>query len=138
MKFYTPKRRSPNIIIVSLIDILTILLIFFVVTTTFRLPQPQVTITLPETTKAGAAPLPHRPLVVHVTSEEEIFLDDRPVEIDALVHEVKVAQDAGRTVALKADRKAPFGVIIKIIDALKAANVRALPAFTQTPDSVPK
>ena len=36
MRFYTRKKRTPQLIIVSLIDILAILLIFFIVSTTFR------------------------------------------------------------------------------------------------------
>ena len=42
MKFYTRQRRLPTVIIVSLIDILAILLIFVIVTTTFRRDQPEV------------------------------------------------------------------------------------------------
>ncbi len=135
MRFYIPKRRQPNIIIVSLIDILTILLIFFVVTTTFRLPQPQVTINLPESAATGAAPSPEQPLIVHVTADEQVFLGDAPVAISDLPARIRQAQDAGRQVAMKADRKAPFGTIITIMDGLRAAGVRALPAFTQSDDN---
>ena len=46
MKFAVRKRRAPSIIIVSLVDILTILLIFFVVSTTFKKDQPEVQINL--------------------------------------------------------------------------------------------
>ncbi len=56
MRFYTRKRRAPSIIIVSLIDILAILLIFFIVTTTFRKNQPQLQINLPESKTAEQAP----------------------------------------------------------------------------------
>ncbi len=52
VRFYSRKRRLPTVIIVSLIDILAILLIFVIVTTTFRREQPQVVIKLPES-KSG-------------------------------------------------------------------------------------
>jgi biopolymer transport protein ExbD len=52
MRFHTRKRRTPSIIIVSLIDILAILLIFFIVTTTFRKEQPRLQINLPESKTA--------------------------------------------------------------------------------------
>ena len=48
MKIAVRKRRAPSIIIVSLVDILTILLIFFVVSTTFKRDQPEVQINLPD------------------------------------------------------------------------------------------
>jgi len=37
------------------------------------------------------------------------------------------------TLVLKADEKASFGIIIKVMDALKLAGIRNLPAFTQPP-----
>ena len=52
MQFYTRKRRNLFVNVVSLIDILAILLIFFIVTTTFRKKQPQVQINLPESKEA--------------------------------------------------------------------------------------
>jgi biopolymer transport protein ExbD len=36
------------------------------------------------------------------------------------------------TLVLKADEKASFGIIVKVMDALKLAGVKNLPAFTQT------
>ena len=56
MKIAVRKRRAPSIIIVSLVDILTILLIFFVVSTTFKKDQPEVQINLPESQTATNAP----------------------------------------------------------------------------------
>jgi len=41
--------------------------------------------------------------------------------------------DANRSLALQADTQAPFGVIIRVLDALKEAGVTGnLPAFTET------
>jgi biopolymer transport protein ExbD len=56
MKFAVRKRRAPSIIIVSLVDILTILLIFFVVSTTFKKDQPEVQINLPESKTSSSKP----------------------------------------------------------------------------------
>ncbi len=131
MQFYTRRRRSPSVNIVSLIDILTILLIFFVVTTTFRIPQPQVTINLPETVAADAAEESQEPLILAVAATGELFLDDEPIAMDQLPDRVRVAQDGGRTVAMRADREAAFGTIVEISDTLRAAGLRALPAYTK-------
>jgi biopolymer transport protein ExbD len=51
MAFYTKVKRPPVINIISLIDILCILLIFFVVTTEFKKNEAQVQIQLPESTQ---------------------------------------------------------------------------------------
>ncbi|HEX8680349.1 MAG TPA: biopolymer transporter ExbD [Chthoniobacterales bacterium] len=132
MKIAVRKRRAPSIIIVSLVDILTILLIFFVVSTTFKKDQPEVQINLPESQTATNAPAESEHAIVSVSATDEVQLDGRVVAIEGLegaVRELAPARKA--SVALQADRKASFGAIIKVMDALKLAGVKNLPAFTR-------
>jgi biopolymer transport protein ExbD len=134
MRFYTRKRRAPSIIIVSLIDILAILLIFFIVTTTFRKNQPQLQINLPESKSAEQAPAEKiEPLVLSVKSADQISLDGKPVTLDLLAEALKTAraQFPTRPIAMQADREAPFGIVVKVLDALKDAGIKNIPAFTQ-------
>jgi biopolymer transport protein ExbD len=85
MQFYTRKRRNLFVNVVSLIDILAILLIFFIVTTTFRKKQPQVQINLPESKAAETAPAATtEPVVLRVKTADQISLDDKPVALDQL------------------------------------------------------
>src|SRR5437763_39496 len=81
MKFYTSKRRMPAVIIVSLIDILAILLIFVIVTTTFRRDQPEVIIKLPESSTATAEPNPTDPAILSISPDEKLFLDGKAVQL---------------------------------------------------------
>ena len=127
MRFYTRKRRAPSIIIVSLIDILAILLIFFIVTTTFRKNQPQLQINLPESKSAEQAPAEKdEPVVLSVKNADEISLDGKPVTLDLLADALKTvrAQAPARPIAMQADREAPFGVVVKVLDALKDAGIK--------------
>ena len=134
MRFYTRKRRAPSIIIVSLIDILAILLIFFIVTTTFRKNQPQLQINLPESKTAEQAPSAQTdPAVLRVKSADQITLDEKPVTLEALSQTLKTLRDQApsRPIAMQADREAPFGVVVKVLDALRDAGIKNVPAFTQ-------
>jgi biopolymer transport protein ExbD len=134
MRFYTRKRRAPSIIIVSLIDILAILLIFFIVTTTFRKNLPQLQINLPESKSAELAPAEkNEPVVLSVKSADEISLDGKPITLDLLAEALKTmrTQAPTRPIAMQADREAPFGVVVKVLDALKDAGIKNIPAFTQ-------
>ncbi len=134
MKFYQKKRRAPSVIIVSLIDILAILLIFFIVTTTFKKDQPQLKINLPDSKTAETAPAEKDdPLVLRVKSADEITLDEKPVTVDNLASALTAARAASptRPIAMQADRDAPFGVVVKVLDALKEAGVKNIPTFTQ-------
>jgi len=132
MKIAVRKRRPPSIIIVSLVDILIILLIFFVVSTTFKKDQPEVQINLPESQTATNAPAESEHAIVSVDANDEVQLDGRPLPVEELQAAVQnLAGTRKSSLALQADKKASFGTIIKVMDALKLAGVKNLPAFTQ-------
>jgi biopolymer transport protein ExbD len=132
MNFIVRKRRAPTIIIVSLVDILIILLIFFVVSTTFKKDQPEVQINLPESKTATSAPGELEHAMVSVDQNDEIKLDGRTLGVDELEAAVRDLPPTRKSsLALQADRKASFGAIVKVMDALKLAGVRNLPAFTR-------
>ena len=71
MKFYTRTRRKPEVIIVSLIDIFAILLIFVIVTTTFKTAQPAVTIKLPGVEDRRRRRRASSPVVLAISEKEE-------------------------------------------------------------------
>jgi biopolymer transport protein ExbD len=132
MKFAVRKRRAPSIIIVSLVDILTILLIFFVVSTTFKKDQPEVQINLPESKTSSSKPAELEHVIVSVDENDGLKLDGREIAVDQLQEAVtNLPADRKSSLVLKADEKASFGIIIKVMDALKLAGVKTLPAFTQ-------
>ena len=132
MNFVVRKRRAPTIIIVSLVDILIILLIFFVVSTTFKKDQPEVQINLPESTTAKKVPAELEHAIVSVDQNDDIKLDGHAIGVDELETAVRDLPESRKsTLALQADKKASFGAIIKVMDALKLAGVKNLPAFTR-------
>jgi biopolymer transport protein ExbD len=132
MKIAVRKRRAPSIIIVSLVDILTILLIFFVVSTTFKRDQPEVQINLPDSKTSSKTSSEVDHAVLSVNENDEIRLDGQLVGIDDLEASVRnLAGTRRSTLALQADKKASFGTIVKVMDALKLAGVKNLPAFTR-------
>jgi biopolymer transport protein ExbD len=132
MKFAVRKKRAPSIIIVSLVDILTILLIFFVVSTTFKKDQPEVQINLPESKTATAQPAELEHALVSVDAADDVKLDGRSVAVEQLEAAVRDLPPTRKSsLALQADKKASFGTIVKVMDALKLAGVKNLPAFTR-------
>lgn len=132
-----PKRRPvPMIPIVSLIDIMVILLIFFVATTTFKKDKTQVKITLPESKSlGGAAQSPEARVAISINDKQEIFLDGKPVELEQLaaaIGSLKAAQP-GVKLELQADTTAALGVLVKVWDALREAgySINDVPARIQ-------
>ena len=133
MKFYSRPRRTPQVIIVSLIDIFAILLIFVIVTSTFKKAQPQVTIKLPESKGAVAAEKSDEPVLLSISASEELFLDSKPLSLAELAPTIEaMRRDKTKfSMAMKADEKVSYGFLIKVLDALKDAGVKgSLSAFT--------
>ena len=131
MHFYRRRRVSPVITIVSLVDILTMVLMFFVYTTTFKTATPSVQIKLPEASHGTEATSDTKPAFLAIDKAGAVFLDDQPIEVSALGDAMKKLQSEGRNVAMKADEEAPFGKIMAVLDALQAAGVQHIPALTR-------
>jgi biopolymer transport protein ExbD len=133
MKFLIRRRRqAPAVIIISLIDVLIVMLIFMMVTTTFR-QQPALRLALPESRqpKQGIA---EARLIVTIAKEEPFFyLGPLPVTLDRLQKELMNAssKDPQISLTLSADESAPFGKIVNVMDAAKAAGIRSVNAFSR-------
>ena len=69
MKFYTRRRVSPVITIVSLVDILTMVLMFFVYTTTFKTQQAQVEIVLPKVQNQNVKAVENTPAILTISEK---------------------------------------------------------------------
>ena len=136
MRFFIRKRRStPTIIIVALIDVLIVLLIFLMVTTTFK-QQSAMKLALPEssqTEKAGANE--DAPLIVSIDPQGNLRVGQEalPTTVEGLRKELtaRVAKNPELKLAINADKAAPFGQIVKVMDAAKDAKIKAVNAFTK-------
>ena len=132
MKFYSRRRVSPVITIVSLVDILTMVLMFFVYTTTFKTNQPTVVIDLPKVEHYGDKSAEQSTTVLSVSKEGTVYLGEKEVTMDELGEQVKSLEEKGQLLSMKADEKAPFGTIMTVLDKLKGAGVPNVPTLTQT------
>jgi biopolymer transport protein ExbD len=136
MRFFIRKRRhTPTVIIVALIDVLIVLLIFLIVTTTFK-QQPALRLALPESTQAHKTGVnENAPLVVSIDDKGILHLgtDARPVTIDQFQTELvkQAAKNPALQLAISADEKAPFGQIVKVMDAARAAKIKTVNAFAK-------
>lgn len=134
MRFYTKKRRIPSITIVSLIDILAILLIFFIVTSTFTKKLSQLQINLPESTsESQVTPSTSNNILLEIQSAKQMTLDGHPITQEILVEALQELEKThpGSTVKMKADKEAPFGAIVTVLDLLQAAGIKNIPTMTQ-------
>ncbi len=135
MQFLTRKHRQPpSVIIVSLIDILIVLLIFLMVTTTFK-QQPALKLALPESNQPREGASEAQLVVTVGPSAPHLYLGAQPVTLAELERElaVRAAQNPQVALAIRADAAAPFGQIVRVMDAAKAARIKTVNAFTRAP-----
>ncbi len=120
-----PRRRPvPTIPIVSLIDIMVILLIFFIATTTFKKPDVQVKITLPESKSlGGTSDGPETRVPITIDKDQQIFLDGKLVKLENLAIAITSLKEArpGLKLELEADTTAALGILVKVWDSLREA-----------------
>jgi len=131
---YRQRHRAPSVIIVSLIDVLLVVLIFLMITTTFKKAEPMLKLALPESKQAKPGASETKPFVIFVSTNAPYFyLGERPVTLDRLEADLKAAakSDPQLKVMIRADKRSPFGEVIKLIDAAKLANVASINAVTE-------
>ena len=133
MAFYKKSQRKPQIVLVSLIDILTILLIFFVVTTTFKTPESQLELKLPSSKRSKEVSAPQPITTLTVTADKKIMLEGKEVPLEELSSTIRAFREKHpeRRLALRGDTDVPYGFVLEIFDAMKDAGMETLPAFAK-------
>ena len=125
MEFEREKRIRMHLDIAPLIDIVFLLLIFFMLTANFMM-QPGIKITLP--VAKTAKPQTKEDIIVSISEENEIFLNEKRVDIknlkDVLEEKLKINQE--KTVILKADARINLGLAVKVMDIAKQSNAENL------------
>ena len=102
-----------------LVDMVFLLLIFFVVTTSF-VRESGVTVERPQSRDAAAVNGTY--LTVAITKEGAVYSGGRPIGADdAAAIGQALAESATRSVVIQADREAPTGLLLRVMDACRAA-----------------
>lgn len=109
--------------IAPLIDVVFLLLIFFMLTSSYIF-QPGIKVDLP---RAVTSEVLHRELlVITVNADNEVYINERPVSDDELVSRITLSAVEGRPILIKADKGAYLGNVIEIWDICRQANVRQI------------
>lgn len=125
MQLRTRRKRKVLINITPLIDVLFLLLIFFMVSSTF-LEQPGIKLELP--TAQSAVVVEQKDYVLFVDKESNMFLNDKAVRMEDLETKIKEALPGMKDMALvlKADQEVSHGVVVRVMDIAKRSGVKKL------------
>ena len=126
------ERKKTRIVIniTSLIDVIFLLLIFFLVTSTFS-EQPSLKIDLPRATSSGSG---HKEdLVLAVSRNGNLYLDQRQVTRSELPGLLAAAarNQSDSSLVLRADREVTYGLIVELMDISRLAGLEKIVALTE-------
>ena len=133
MNFRQRRREEPDINLTPLIDVVFLLLIFFMVSTTFR-READFKIELPE---ASQMPVPNeQQLILTIDATGRYFLKDRELtgtDLETVREALIEATDEGRNdlpLTIRADGRTPHQAVVRAMDAAGQAGLRRLAIAT--------
>jgi biopolymer transport protein ExbD len=121
----TKARRKVIINITSLIDVIFMLLLFFMITSTF-LEQPGIKLELPAAKTSANSEA--QEVVLTVDKKGELFLNRKPLALAELEAEIRkiLPQMKDSALVLKADQEISHGLVVRVMDMAKRGGVKKL------------
>jgi biopolymer transport protein ExbD/biopolymer transport protein TolR len=116
--------------ITPLVDVVLVLLLIFMLTAPVL--QSGVDVAIPKTRSVNQ--LTEERMVVTIDREQNVFLQDKPVNVNQLPALLKVSRGAPaskRIIYLRADERVPFGAFASVMDAVKQAGITNISIVTQ-------
>ncbi|RAP36136.1 hypothetical protein DID80_05590 [Candidatus Marinamargulisbacteria bacterium SCGC AAA071-K20] len=106
--------------LMPLIDMVFILLIFFMLSSQFL--KPVISLNLP-VAGSGAQIEDTKLLIVSLTKEKDIYLNQEKVAQPDLVKEIKKRLSSQTKVVISADKEVEYGSFVTIMDSLKSNGI---------------
>ena len=125
MQLRTRPRRKVIINITSLIDVIFMLLLFFMISSTF-LEQPGIKLELPAAKTSANTEAQEYALTVD--KKGQLFLNRQPLAMDDLEAEIRktLPKMKDGALVLRADQEISHGLVVRVMDLAKRAGVKKL------------
>lgn len=127
-----PNGAISQINVTPLVDVMLVLLVIFMVTAPIL--QQGVQVNLPQA-RAGAVPGQEEQLVVAVTRNGKVYLNDNSLTLAQLGKKLRAIRGLrpDRQVYLRADQDVRYGVVMKVITEIKQAGIERVGMVTRPP-----
>ena len=127
---FASEAQDEDVNVTPLLDIVFIMLIFFIVTSTF-VKEPGVDVLRPEA--ATASERKFASILVAVTEDDQIWINKEEVELDQvriLVEEL-ARENPKATAVVQADTKAKTRYLVEIVNQIRAAGITDVAVSTE-------
>jgi len=128
MPLKTHLDEQPTLNLTPMIDIVFLLIIFFMVGTKFTELERKIGLRVPEVTDTGALTAAPERKVVNVYRDGAITLDRKPVTLQELTQKLAAArsQYSDLGILVRGDANGQFQRVAEVLNACKQADVREL------------
>lgn len=119
-------KSRPSIEMTPMIDMVFLLLIFFLVATTFHQTEREMQIALPFASSSGPISVSLREIIINVNDQGEIIVGGRTItedDLGGLVREA-VAVNPEQKVTVRGDRNTVYARIAAVLDVCKQSGVQ--------------
>lgn len=130
------KKSGVGLDIINLIDVMLVLLIFFMATTTFMTVNDSIQLKLPQSEILNQ--IPPKQVVVSVDANQMIYINSQPVseeEFSQALATVLKTDNNSDVVLIKGDKSLSYGYLVKIMSLAKDAGATQLDIATTTGES---
>jgi biopolymer transport protein TolR len=119
-----------DINVTPLVDVMLVLLIIFMVTAPMMTHG--VKVDLPET-ESKSIKTAEDPLILSITRNKEIFIEDYKVELDGLGDKLSkiFANRAAKEILLQADKSVSYGFVMTVMSQVKEAGITKVGMVTE-------
>lgn len=120
MEFEGRSRIHAHLDIAPLIDIVFLLLVFFMLTSTFLVPE-AIELDLPESRSASV--IETTPIIVSLDQTGQLALNGKLIKLDKLRMAIEplLKEDADSAITLKSDAHTEVQQLLKVLDEIRAA-----------------
>ncbi len=127
------KRLVSEINVTPLVDVMLVLLIIFMITAPMMTQG--VNVDLPETT-AKSLRQEEKPIVITVTKEGDISINNIPLVRALLIEELKKNYDSNKDqpIFLSADKNVPYGNVVTVMADIKSVGFDKIGMITKPPE----
>ena len=109
---------SFSIDIAPLVDVVFLLLIFFMLSTTFEI-KPGIKVNLPEGTTKEIKSEP-KDIKIYITKKEEIYFNGKRIDLTKLKKELSKIRNKKKMIIIEADKFSYHGVVVSVMDVAKS------------------
>ena len=122
MKKLLPNRKKskPQIVLTNLVDIIFLLVFFFMISSSFAKNTNKMPVNLPSAT--SAATIDGENMTIQVSKIGKLYIKKKQVKVSELISKIKsyVSKSPSRPILLEADKEADYGRVVHILDIIRS------------------